>query len=154
MSEGTFKLEELARRAGISPRTVRYYVQRGLLPPPAFRGKDTAYGAEHLVRLEAIKRLQADHLPLDAIAVAMAGRSAEALARLAREGVSPASGETAPPAPFPQGPWRRLELAPGLELHVADDAPERAHALAREIDRLVHEREAAGTHENHRRGKR
>ena len=56
MGDDVYKLEELARAAGTSPRTVRYYVQRGLLPAPAFRGKDTAYGPEHLVRLRAIRQ--------------------------------------------------------------------------------------------------
>ena len=70
MSDDTYKLEDLAKAAGTSSRTVRYYVQRGLLPPPVFKGKDSAYGKDHLVRLKAIKKLQGDYLPLDAIAAA------------------------------------------------------------------------------------
>src|ERR687885_190264 len=31
----TFDLAELAERAGVTPRTVRYYIQQGLLSPPA-----------------------------------------------------------------------------------------------------------------------
>ncbi|MCC6993422.1 MAG: MerR family transcriptional regulator [Deltaproteobacteria bacterium] len=62
-----YKLEELAHKADVSPRTVRYYVQRGLLPAPVFRGRDTAYSGEHLLRLRAIKKLQEQFLPLDAI---------------------------------------------------------------------------------------
>ena len=34
-----YKLDDLAAAAGVSPRTVRYYVQRGLLPAPPFRGR-------------------------------------------------------------------------------------------------------------------
>src|SRR5262249_27518770 len=62
------KLEELARRAGVSPRTVRYYIQRGLLPAPDFKGPDTAYGERHLLGLRIIRKLQVAYWPLDAIA--------------------------------------------------------------------------------------
>src|SRR5438093_3979309 len=83
--EHTWKLDELARQAGVSARTVRYYVQRGLLPPPVFRGRDTVYSTEHLLRLKAIRRLQAQFLPLDAIQQELERCSPEALRRLAVE---------------------------------------------------------------------
>lgn len=82
-----YKLEELAAEAGVSPRTVRYYVQRGLLPAPEFRGKDTAYGRGHLLRLHAIKRLQQAHLPLDEIQIRLQGASDAELERIARADV-------------------------------------------------------------------
>ena len=62
-----WKLDELAAAAGVSARTVRYYVQRGLLPAPVFRGRDTVYSDAHLIRLQAIRRLQDRFLPLDEI---------------------------------------------------------------------------------------
>lgn len=80
----TYKIEELAAEAGVSPRTVRYYVQRGLLPAPEFRGKDTAYGREHLLRLRAIKRLQEAHLPLDEIQSRLAGMGTLEMERIAQ----------------------------------------------------------------------
>lgn len=80
----TYKLEELAERAGVSPRTVRYYVQRGLLPAPEFRGKDTAYGREHLLRLNAVKHLQQAHLPLEEIQARLANATEAELLKLAR----------------------------------------------------------------------
>jgi DNA-binding transcriptional MerR regulator len=139
-----YKLDELAERAGTSPRTVRYYVQRGLLPAPAFRGKDSAYSQEHLVRLRAIRRLQERFLPLDAIQVELAGKAIEAIERIA--------DEKAPDPLVPQQPrqtprfvastgstgstrWARVELAPGLELHLADDAPPEAVRMADRIRR-------------------
>ena len=70
-----YKLEELAHKADVSPRTVRYYVQRGLLPAPVFRGRDTAYSGEHLLRLRAIKKLQEQFLPLDAIQAELGRRT-------------------------------------------------------------------------------
>jgi DNA-binding transcriptional MerR regulator len=91
----TYKLEELAEQAGVSPRTVRYYVQRGLLPAPEFRGKDTSYGHEHLLRLRAIKRLQQAHLPLDEIQVRLHNAKEEDLLRIARTAF-----EVSPRKPF------------------------------------------------------
>lgn len=78
----TYKLQELAEEAGVAARTVRYYVQRGLLPTPEFRGKDTVYGREHLLRLHAIKRLQQAHLPLDEIHARLANATEDELCRL------------------------------------------------------------------------
>lgn len=63
-SDGTYDLPELATRSGVSIRTVRYYIQQGLLPSPEARGPGAHYTEEHLDRLLRIKRLQRDHLPL------------------------------------------------------------------------------------------
>ena len=60
----TYDLAELSERAGVSQRTVRYYIQQGLLPAPETRGPGAHYGPEHLDRLRLIRRLQREHLPL------------------------------------------------------------------------------------------
>jgi DNA-binding transcriptional MerR regulator len=60
----TFDLAQLADRAGVSQRTVRYYIQQGLLPSPEARGPGAHYTGEHLDRLRLIRRLQREHLPL------------------------------------------------------------------------------------------
>jgi DNA-binding transcriptional MerR regulator len=60
----TFDLVELSKRAGVTPRTVRYYVQQGLLPSPGARGPAARYDAAHLMRIRLIRRLQQEHLPL------------------------------------------------------------------------------------------
>ena len=59
-----YDLPQLASRAGVSIRTVRYYIQQGLLPSPEARGPGAHYTEEHLERLQLIKRLQREHLPL------------------------------------------------------------------------------------------
>lgn len=127
----TFKLEELAKEAGVSPRTVRYYVQRGLLPAPQFRGKDTAYDEEHLLRLRAIRKLQDQFLPLDAIQAELARRTTRELEELVSSGSAhPRPLPTPLPPPYRAPPphatraerWTRWELAPGVELHVSDRA--------------------------------
>jgi DNA-binding transcriptional MerR regulator len=60
----TFDIAELARVAKVTTRTVRYYVAQGLLPQPGSRGPGTRYDVGHLDRLQLIKRLQREHLPL------------------------------------------------------------------------------------------
>ncbi|MFN2397365.1 MAG: MerR family transcriptional regulator [Gemmatimonadaceae bacterium] len=60
----TFDLNELSDQAGVTSRTVRYYIQQGLLSSPEARGPGTRYGRSHLDRLNLIKRLQREHLPL------------------------------------------------------------------------------------------
>src|SRR5687767_3186948 len=81
-----FKLPELAEAAGISPRMVRYYVQRGLTPAPVFRGPDTSYAPEHLLRLKAIKRLQDQQLPLEQIQIELSRLTEAELHRLVDNG--------------------------------------------------------------------
>ena len=58
---------ELSDRTRVSPRTIRYYIQQGLLPAPEARGPGAHYGSEHVDRLKLIRRLQAEHLPLSEI---------------------------------------------------------------------------------------
>jgi Ca-activated chloride channel family protein len=151
-----WKLAELAEAAGVSPRTVRYYVQRGLLPAPPFRGPDTVYAEEHLVRLRAIRVLQARFLPLDAIQVELQRLSLEELRKLAEADATPvpppvsamARVEVAPQAPVPpteaarpveMARYQRWELAPGLELHVSEAAEAKVRALAVRVRALIEE---------------
>ena len=142
-----WKLSELAAEVGVSPRTVRYYVQRGLLPAPPFKGPDTVYGEEHRRRLKAIRVLQARFLPLDAIQGELARLTPEALEALAEaEPTAPA----APSPPAPQAPaapvsraappagWSRWELAPGLELHLAETADAKTREIAEHLRALLH----------------
>src|SRR3954463_13515501 len=92
MAKTNYKLEELAVAAGVSSRTVRYYVQRGLLSAPVFRGRDTAYDEDHLLRLRAIKRLQERFVSLDAIQAELEQRSREELEKGAAGGAPPPGG--------------------------------------------------------------
>ena len=59
-----YTLTDLAKLAGVSTRTVRYYIAQGLLPSPTQAGSNSRYSDEHLERLRKIRRLQAAHLPL------------------------------------------------------------------------------------------
>lgn len=63
---------ELAERAGVTPRTVRYYEQRGLMGPGARAGGGfRRYGEEHLGRLWLIDRLKSLGLSLEEIGAVM-----------------------------------------------------------------------------------
>ena len=60
-------IDELAREIGMTVRNIRAHQSRGLLPPPALRGRTGYYGAEHVARLELIQELQAEGFNLELI---------------------------------------------------------------------------------------
>ncbi len=168
---GTCTLDELAdlasdllagtmatdRRIGerVDGRTVRYYTTNGLLPRP-FVGSDrrARYGRDHLVRLLAVRRLQAGGVTLADAYRHLAGSDADTVEQLAQLPVElthtapafAASALAAPAAaPAPPEPVRPfwgtppsapaagsvVVLAPGLRL-VSDtplDVPA-SHVLA------------------------
>lgn len=68
-----FSLAELTERAGVSVRTVRYYIAEGLLPPPVAAGRQSHYTQGHLDRLRLIARLKDAYLPLREIRRRLAG---------------------------------------------------------------------------------
>lgn len=59
-----FDLKTLSAQAGVTPRTVHFYLQQGLLPSPLGGGRGARYAEGHLARLRLIRRLQKQHLPL------------------------------------------------------------------------------------------
>ncbi|MFD6184715.1 MerR family transcriptional regulator [Streptomyces goshikiensis] len=66
--EPTLTVDELASRAGVTVRTVRFYSTRGLLPPPVIGPRRVGhYGPEHLSRLALIEELQHQGMTLSAI---------------------------------------------------------------------------------------
>lgn len=98
-------IEELAGLGGVTRRTVRYYVQEGLLPAPRGAGRGSHYGPEHLERLLAVKGMQERGVSLDEIRRAFSGRPPT---------------PTAPSAPHvPREVVTRVVLGPGLELLVS-----------------------------------
>lgn len=54
----SISLEELGKRTGIEPRTIRSYIQRSLIPRPRGRGRAARYTKDHLHRLKAIQALR------------------------------------------------------------------------------------------------
>src|SRR5437870_11491623 len=106
--ERCYGIEELAELGGVTRRTVRYYVQRGLLPTPLGTGRGPHYTPAHLERLIHIRKLQETGVPL-----------AEIAARLDGVLQTPVSVPMAPPE---RSTWRRFVLADGVELHVRTGA--------------------------------
>ena len=67
MTSDELTLEELVSQSGLPVRTVRFYMQEGLLPGPESRGKNARYTRGHLERLELIQRFKDLYLPLQQI---------------------------------------------------------------------------------------
>jgi len=119
VAEDRYGIAELAELGGVSRRTVRYYIQERLLPPPLGVGRGRHYGQDHLDRLVAVKAMQEKGASLGEI-------------RRVLSGGRPAPGGPVPHVP--RTPWMRLSLMPGLELHVSSalrlPAPGRLEELA------------------------
>ncbi|MFN7989448.1 MAG: MerR family transcriptional regulator [Thermoanaerobaculia bacterium] len=98
-------IEELAGLGGVSRRTVRYYVQEGLLPAPRGVGRGRHYGREHLERLLAVKAMQERGESLEAIRRAFVARPRPAAVPSALQ--------------VPREAVTRVVLGPGLELLVS-----------------------------------
>ena len=73
------------------------------------------------------------YLPLDAIAAELDRRSIEEIERIAdgREDVpkAPSPAPSLPPVKLHWRAWHRVEIAPGIELSVAEDAPVHSREL-------------------------
>ena len=63
-----YTIEQLSELTGYSRRTIRYYIEEGLLDSPAGRGKGGFYFDSHLNKLGIIKKLQEKGMSLSAIA--------------------------------------------------------------------------------------
>lgn len=130
MADGQYSLDELADRVGLSRRAIRFYVQRGLLPPPLGLGRGRHYDRHHLEVLKRIGELQAAGHSLDAISKILAGKeigeqqiaSAPTVA-----GVSP-TGRRATKK-LSASLWTRLKVAPGVEMHFDASAHPTAEQL-------------------------
>ena len=100
MSQSRYSIVQLAELAGVNRRTIRYYVQRNLLPPPFGSGRGSYYDESHLERLLEIRDLQLKGVPLSEI--------------------------DAPPPPsptpvlFPTEVWTRIHISKGVELHLCN----------------------------------
>ncbi|CAM5672889.1 Transcriptional regulator OS=Streptomyces fumanus OX=67302 GN=GCM10018772_34470 PE=4 SV=1 [Streptomyces fumanus] len=67
-TEPALTIDELAARAGVTVRTVRFYGTRALLPPPVIGPRRVGrYGREHLARLALIEELQRQGMTLAGI---------------------------------------------------------------------------------------
>ena len=68
-----YRIEQLARTAGVAVDTIRFYQGKGLLDAPRRQGRVTWYGDSHLERLKRIKELQQQGFTLTVIQRFLAG---------------------------------------------------------------------------------
>lgn len=118
-------VDELASRAGVTVRTVRFYAGRGLLPPPRLRGRTGLYGAVHLARLELVRELQSLGLTLAAIEKHLKKIPLDAPA----EDLALQRALLSPWAPERPEDLNRDELDRRAGRHLDDDMLERLEAL-------------------------
>ncbi len=104
-----YEITELEEETGIPPRTIRYYISRGLLAPAYGRGPSATYDLGHLLRLRLITRYKQERRPL--------GEIRERLGEMSDADVEAALGMQVAP---PTDTWRRILLHPDIELHVRD----------------------------------
>jgi len=116
-----YSIQDLADLADVSRRTVRYYVQEGLIPAPLGVGRGPHYAQAHLQRLLQVKELQSSGSTLDEIRATVDGGTDR---RATKQAVALPDRSV----------WRRLELAPGIEIHVENHitlpGPNRLRELA------------------------
>jgi DNA-binding transcriptional MerR regulator len=120
--DSPYGIDDLAALGGVSRRTVRYYIQEGLLPPPLGVGRGRHYDRSHLERLLEVRAMQDAGASLDAIRIAVASGDPR----------RPDSPEVVPL--MDRTVWRRLAVAPGVEVHVSGEvslpAPSKLQELA------------------------
>jgi DNA-binding transcriptional MerR regulator len=121
-----YAIDELSTLAGVTPRTVRYYIAQGLLDRPEGEKRGAHYVHRHLEQLLLVRRWTDAGLSLERIRELMAGAPEDP----PRRGAAPGSVEV----------WSRLTVADGLEVHVepgrAGLSPEQVRALMRGIAAL------------------
>jgi len=119
-----FSLDEIAALAELPRRTVRYYIQEGLVDRPEGVGKGAYYTQRHLEQLLLVRKWQ------------LAGLSLERIGEvLKQQGAGPL-----PPTPRRPGTvevWSHLVVAEGVELTVepsrAGLSPEQVRAFFRTV---------------------
>ncbi|MEV4560098.1 MerR family transcriptional regulator [Kitasatospora sp. NPDC049285] len=133
-----YRVAELAEAAGVSVRTVRFYRERRLLPPPRKEGRIAWYGEQHLARLRLIAELLERGHALSGIAELIGagedGRDVAELIGLQAALVAPWSDET--PVHLD---WDELHAAFGDQLTEANTAESIAQGfITVEDDGITH----------------
>jgi DNA-binding transcriptional MerR regulator len=125
---GALSARDLATQIGVSRDTLHSWIDRGLLTPVPFRGAVTAYGPSFQLRAKVIAKLRREGMHLDEIHEQLQA-SDEVLAQRHGYATKPAEASALAGA----SPWERVELLPGLELHVAASASAFVRRVAAEV---------------------
>ncbi len=113
-----FSLQQLSERADVPERSIRFYIQKGLLPRPQGEKRGAFYDEGHLTDLLRIRRWQEAGLSLEAIGDLLQGRRESPLSTSRPGAIEVRS---------------HLLLADGLELVVS---PERAGLTQAQVRQL------------------
>jgi DNA-binding transcriptional MerR regulator len=120
----TWTLDELAALVDLPRRTLRYYIQIGLVDRPDGETRAARYGERHLAQLTRIRRWSDAGLSLERIRELLAGED---------DGALPAR----PRRPGTVEVWSHLLVADGVELQIepgrAGLTPEQVRAFARAV---------------------
>lgn len=118
-----FTLDELCTLTGFGKRTIRYYIQIGLVPRPVGETRAAIYKTRHLEQLLTIKRLSG------------AGVSLDGIRAILDNGTNPIPA--APSRPGTIEVRSHLTIADGLELQINPQTikltPEQMHQLVNGI---------------------
>jgi DNA-binding transcriptional MerR regulator len=118
MDKSNYTIQELSELTGFTRRTIRYYIQVGLIEPPAGRGRGGFYYDSHLHKLLYIKSMQERGLSLTAIS--------EMLNAGENKSVS-----------YSRDVWVRYEVIPGLEINVCRGLEEQENRKINEIVKIA-----------------
>ena len=109
-------------------RSFRHYQTLGCIDPPEKGGRRSVYGFRHFVQALLVRKLLWERAPSDQIAVVMSGRGTEETERMFLGGIEMVAKEegrgsalaagSLPPAATET--WKRVWVAPGVELHLRD----------------------------------
>lgn len=109
-----YSIQDLCDQTHLPRRTIHFYVQQGLLPPPEGAGVAAYYTDVHLLCLRLIPLLRRQGLKLDDIRARLHGLELPALRALFKQVDAPA-----PPARLPVSqPFAHYALPAGMTLVV------------------------------------
>lgn len=117
-----------------SSRSFRHYQTFGCIDAPKRDGQRVVYGFRHFVQALVVRTLLWQRVPAEAIATLLAGRSTEETKRILLEGVEFVArksvgggvgngGVVSERAGAAPELWKRIAIAPGVELHLLDGLP-------------------------------
>jgi DNA-binding transcriptional MerR regulator len=135
-----YSIQELCDKTGLPRRTIHFYSQQGILPPPSGAGLGAHYDEGHLLRLFLIPALRQQGLRLDEIRTRLTGMDLDALQALHRQvGQAPRpsmpqpAGQVFTHYPLPAGMTLMapdsLSLADRLKLHELLETARRLFSL-------------------------
>ena len=147
-----YSLEELGRLTNLSPRTIRSYIQKGLLPGAATRGRNASYTDIHLDRLRCMQLIrEKSGLPLDELRMVMLALSEEQIHRIAtgqEEVLALPVGQQAPVGQGYGSPVLNRSMEPGTGLAVSGPSDIQTREKSRALDYLHRMRKTTGSSES------